>query len=163
MDVTPTAKPPAVVVDASVIVGLCANEPDNYSAARAKFEEYAAAGCELFAPGVAIAEVLYALCRKLQENVFDLTDYLNAVTLFDSLMVDIKPSPKGDASLILRAEQIRASRGCSRANDALYLALAEQMMADRKAEVVTFDGKMKTHASAHAAGVAVQLLPILKL
>ncbi len=163
MDVTPTAKPPAVVVDASVIVGLCANEPDKYSAARAKFEEYAAAGCELFAPGVAIAEVLYALCRKLQENVFDLTDYLNAVTLFDSLMVDIKPSPKGDASLILRAEQIRASRGCSRANDALYLALAEQMMADRKAEVVTFDGKMKTHASAHAAGVAVQLLPILKL
>jgi predicted nucleic acid-binding protein len=161
MATPPTTKPPAAVVDASVIVGFCANEPDKYTAAKAKFEDYARAGYELFAPGVAIAEVLFALCKKLKENVLDAADYADALRVFNLLMANIKPPPNGDASLIVRAEQIRASRGCSRANDALYLALAEQIMAERRAEVVTFDGNMKAHASAYVSAVNVELLSIV--
>ena len=158
----PVSKPPAAVVDACFIIGFCAKEVDKYSAAKAKLEEYANDGWQLFAPGVLVGEVLYVLCRKLQDGVIDSVGYNQAITTFIALMNGVCPPPFGDASLIRRAEQIRSGYGCARANDALYLALAEQLKSDRHTKLATFDAAMKNHAVANAPSVDVDVLTVLK-
>ncbi len=59
-----TSSPVAVVVDASVVIAICAKEADKLANAEAKIEDYARQGCEFFAPAVIVAECLYVLCRK---------------------------------------------------------------------------------------------------
>jgi predicted nucleic acid-binding protein len=164
MELPTTEKmPPAAVVDACFVIGLCAKEDNKYTAAKAKLDDYANKGWQLFAPGILIGEVLFVLCRKLNdESALDSAEYALALSSFIALMNEIKPPPKGDSSLIQRADQIRNSYGCSRANDAIYLALAEQLTTDRKVELVTFDGGMKNHALKNTPSVDIALLPVLK-
>jgi predicted nucleic acid-binding protein len=137
---------------------VCANEPDKYATAKAKLDAYYADGWELFTPGIAVGEVLFALCRKREENKLNDVQYSKSVRRFIALMGSINPPPMGDASLIQRADEIRNSYGCSRANDAIYVALAEQLQKDRKSVVITFDAGLKTQAKARAAGVEVDVL-----
>ena len=157
---TPASKQPAAIIDASFMIGLCANEPNKYAVAKAKLDLYHADGWELFTPGIAIGEVLYVLCKKLKDNTLDLTQHANAVRRFVSMMASIKPPPTGDASLIDRAEQIRSSYGCARANDAFYIALAEQLAIDRPSTLITFDADMAKQAKANAVTVVVEVLPV---
>jgi len=42
------------------------------------------------------------------------------------------------------------------------LALAEQLNADRKTELATFDAGMKSQANAYASTVDVKVLPVLR-
>lgn len=161
MELVPASKPPAVVVDANLVIGLCAKEANKYSKAKAKLEYYATNGWRLFAPGVVVGEVLYVLCKKQFDGIITAAEYAQAVQDFVALMSKIDPPPLGDASLVARAEQIRANYGCARASDAIYLALAEQLKVDGAAEVVTFDEGMKLQAAANAPTVDVELLEVL--
>ncbi len=154
-------KPPSAVVDASLVVGFCAREADKYGNAKARLEFYALNGWQLFAPGVLTGEVIYVLCAKLQKGEITQAEHDQAVQDFTDLMAVVNPPPRGEASLVLRAEQIRLSYGCSRANDSFYLALAEQLRVDGEAEVATFDSGMKNQAQSNSPTVAIELLPFI--
>lgn len=67
MTLTP-AKNPAAVLDACFAVGLCAREADKFATTVAKLQAYAAAGWEFHAPNAFIGEVLYVLCKKVDEG-----------------------------------------------------------------------------------------------
>lgn len=153
-------KPPATIVDASFVVALCAKEFNKYATAKAKLQQCAIDGCELFAPGLLINEVMFALCNKRQSSSISQHEYIQAVQSFVALMRSINPPLLGDPSLISRADQIRGIMGCSHTADAFYLALAEQLQSDRATTVVTFDVGMESQAKANAANVQVDLLPI---
>jgi predicted nucleic acid-binding protein len=157
-----SVKPPATVVDASFVVGLCAKEANKHATAKAKLAQCAVDGAELFAPGLLVNEVMYALCNQRQSNVLGHQEYVLAMQSFIALMRNINPPPLGDASLITRADQILNSMGCSHTADSFYLALAEQLQASRTTTVVTFDEGMDAHAKATAATVQVELLPVGK-
>lgn len=153
---------PAVVLDASLVIGLCAKESNKYAAAKAQLETYAQDGWELFAPGVLIGEVLYVLCKKRIEGLLDVSGYASAIASFTALARAIKPPPNGDLSLIDRAEAIRGAYGCSKTADAVYLALAEELKASRQAEFVTFDYKIKNQAKANSLDGLLKILPMSK-
>lgn len=55
---TPPSGPGAVVVDANVLVGICAREKDKFVKARNALNDYAKAGWICYAPGVIVGEVL---------------------------------------------------------------------------------------------------------
>src|SRR5580700_8648585 len=95
-----------VVLDASVVVSVCSKEPKTFAKAEAELSSYATAGCEFFAPGAIIAEVLYALCLKVNRRDLTAAEHGLAVQAFIDLMKVVKPPPNGDVSLIQRAEQI---------------------------------------------------------
>ena len=120
---------------------------------------YGAYGWDLYMPGVGIAEVLYVLCKKLQEGIITGGEYARALSSFMALMTVIKPSPNGDMTLIQRAEQIRTGYGCSRTSDGLFLALTEQLTSQGAAEIATFDIGMKNQAATNAPSVNVVTLP----
>jgi predicted nucleic acid-binding protein len=160
MELGKTLRQPAAVVDASFVIGYCAKENNKYAQAKAKLEQYLNDGWQLFAPGVMVGEVLYALCRKVQEATLTAAEHAVAVGNFELLMNEIYPPPQGDSSLVARAESIRHPFGCARTNDSIYLALAEQLQDDRHAEVVTFDDGFQNHARANASTVRVEILPM---
>jgi len=162
MDLTPQPKTPAAIVDASLIIGFCTKEPNKYGIAKATLDEYDNDGRQLFAPSVLIGEVLHVLCRKLKDNSLDAAGHASALSSFIAIMSGISPPPTGDASLIPLAEQFRGALTCQRSNDAFYLALAEQLNADRKTELATFDAGMKSQANAYASTVDVKVLPVLR-
>jgi len=58
----------AIVLDASFIIAICANEPNRHAKALAILLTEAAIGSDFYAPGVAIAESLFAFARKLEEG-----------------------------------------------------------------------------------------------
>ncbi|HEY6328727.1 MAG TPA: type II toxin-antitoxin system VapC family toxin [Blastocatellia bacterium] len=151
--------PPAVVVDANVLISVCSNEPTLTTAAGA-LAAYALAGSTFYAPGIVVAEVLYVLCVKVQSNVLSPTQYDNAIVIFEDQMKAISLVPHGDASLIGRAKEIQAGYGCSRSADGLYIALAEALTKLGPAELVTFDRGIVNQSAKHATGVKVNLLPI---
>jgi hypothetical protein len=45
-----TTSPVAVVIDATVVIALCANEADKLANAEAKIKEYSGKGCTFFMP-----------------------------------------------------------------------------------------------------------------
>src|SRR5437899_2405239 len=128
MDSIPTVKPRAVVIDASFLVTLCARESDKFAQASAQMQSYAEDGFELFAPGIIVAETLFALCRKEQSGDLTAPDHNSAVLSLAAYMQAILPPPGSDRSLMIRANQIRGISGCSRSADSLYIALAEELV-----------------------------------
>src|SRR5437879_4522220 len=99
--------PDFVVIDASAAIALCANEPDKHQQADAVLQQYILDECPFFAPQLIVMECQYALCRKLNDGI--LTEVEHATALLDLIdfLDTISLPPGGDASLLLRAEQIR--------------------------------------------------------
>jgi predicted nucleic acid-binding protein len=158
MATTPSSSPPAVVVDANVLIAICAKEASTYTAALAQMRQYALDGCLVYAPGVVVAEALYALCRKLQNGIVTPTQHGRAIHRLLVGVAGILPPPSGDLALTHRAEQIRGTYGCSRSADGIYIALAEQLAQTGPAELVTFDTGMQQQAEVAAPGVTIRLL-----
>ncbi|MGH9799817.1 MAG: type II toxin-antitoxin system VapC family toxin [Blastocatellia bacterium] len=149
----------AVVVDASVLVALCAKEKDKAATAETALSNYNSQGWSFYAPGVVISETLFALCWKLQNSVLTENGHQIAIRSFIAYMSMILPPPNGDTSLIVRAEEIRSGYGCSRSADGLYIALAEELSQVRTAELLTFDVGLSKQAARNAPTVKVNLLP----
>jgi predicted nucleic acid-binding protein len=147
-----------VTIDASFLIALCAREPDKYPKAYSQLGQYVHAGCQFFAPGVLVAEVLFVLCRKLMDGSLTPTEHAQAVQSLVVYLRAIAPPPRGDAALAARAEQLRGTYGCSHSADGLYLALAEELATLGTAELVTFDVGLQKQAAKHAPTVAVRLL-----
>ena len=95
----------SVVIGARFAVALCAKEPGRYDPAKKYLAGHALAGSQLFAPGVILAEVLFAFCRQQEEGRLTPAEYAQAVTNFNSFMSTVLPPAGGDKSLVLRAEQ----------------------------------------------------------
>jgi len=91
-----TTSPVSVVIDANVVIALCAGEPDKLANAKAKIEEYSGKGCNFYAPGVIIAECLFVFCRKLSDGVLTPVEHSSAVLGLMKLMRKINPPPKGN-------------------------------------------------------------------
>lgn len=158
MATNPLSDPPAVVIDASVLISLCSKEPGTYLVALAQMRDCRRNGAVSHGPGVLISETLFALCRKLQNAILTPQQHARAIQHLLIRMQGILPPPNGDAALIERAEQTRGSYGCSRSADGLYIALAEELTRTRPTELVTFDQAMPAHAAAAAPSVTVRLL-----
>lgn len=158
MDTSLPSSPPAVVVDANVLIALCAKGADKYTVAHAQMTQYAVGGWRFYAPGVIIAETLFVLCGKLQSELITPTEHLQAIQVLIAEMKSILPPPNGDASLIQRAEQIRGGYSCRRSADGLYIALAEELAQTGVAELVTFDADLQKQAAATSPIVRVRLL-----
>lgn len=152
--------PNAVVIDANVLVSICSKEQDTYPIADPAFNAYAQNGWEFFAPSVVIAEVLFALCVKLQSSALSQTEYDQAVDFFGDFMQFIS-TPDDEAALIKRAVEIRGSYVCKRTSDSLYIAFAEELAKTRVVEIVTFDDGMKNQIANYAPTVNLNLLTIL--
>jgi predicted nucleic acid-binding protein len=155
---SPPSDPPAAVIDASIMVALCAREARGYAAARQQMRQYARGGFVAYAPNVIIAETLFALCHKLQDKRITSEQHARFIRHLRVRMRGILPPPLGEAALIERAEQIRGSYGCSRSADSLYIALAEQLAQTRRTELVTLDTAIPAWAACAAPSVTVRLL-----
>lgn len=150
--------PPGLVIDANVLIALCAKESDKYAIADSELNRYAKQGYEFFAPGVIIAESLYVLCKKLQENTLSPLEHADAIMDLSTYMSMIDPPPNGDRSLITRAEEIRKAYGCSHSADGLYIALVEDLLSRGVAELLTFDSQIQNQIKNNAASVKVNVL-----
>ena len=148
----------ALVIDANVVIAVCAKETQKYTKARAELQNYSRLGYLWYAPGVITSESLHALCRKEQEGFITPQEYAQSVSDFQVFMQSVFPPPNGEASLILRADQIRAGYGCSRSADALYIALAEELSQTYTTRLLTFDQGLPKQAAQHAPLVNVHLL-----
>ncbi len=149
--------PDAVVTDANILVSICSKEQDTYSIAETAFNSYAQYGSEFFAPNVIVAEVLFALCVKLQTGVLTPSDHDLAIDTFCDLM-QIISTPDNEASIVKRAVDIRATYVCKRTSDSLYIAYAEELSRTRLTEIVTFDQGMRNQISSQAPTVTLNLL-----
>lgn len=144
----------AVVLDANTAISVSAQE-----AAKSALAQYSQSGYLFFAPGVIVSETLYALRNKMINSLMTTTEHAQAVLDFAALMKTVLPPPGGDASLILRADQICTGYGASHSADALYLALAEELtMLYPTTRLLTFDRDLPKQAARNAPGVAIHLL-----
>jgi predicted nucleic acid-binding protein len=148
----------AVVVDANVLIATVTFEQGRDAAATRELSGYTARGYELYAPGVVFAEALFVICNKLQRGNLTATEHSAALQMLETIAPTISPPPSGDSSLIRRAEQIRASYGCSRSADGLYIALAEELAQSRPTVILTFDQGMPAQIAKNAPSVTVKLL-----
>jgi len=148
----------AVVLDASTVVGIAAKEVAKEAKALAAVAQYTARGYLFFAPGVIISEALYALCQQEQRDLLTQAGYSRAILDLQTLMARVLPPPSGEASLILRADQIRGSYGCGRSADAIYIALAEELSQTYTTRLLTFDQGLPKQAAQNAPLVDVHLL-----
>ncbi len=112
-------------LDASFVVGICAKAPDKYLKAQAELSRRISEGCPLHAPHLLIMEATYVLCGKQKNNELTEAEHGVAVSNLQMLASSLIFPADSDASLLLRAEQIRRGYGCSRSADCFYLALAE--------------------------------------
>lgn len=154
----PTISPGVVVIDANILIAICARETDKFSLAETALKDYAARGWLFYAPGVIVSEVLYILCGKLQSGSLAPVDHAKAVQDFADQMRVVLPPPFGDASLIIRAETLRSGYGCSRSADGIYLALAEALSQQGVTELLTFDSGLINQATKNAPTVKINLL-----
>lgn len=155
---SPSSPPPAVVMDASVLIVLCAKEAGNYPLAITEIRQYVQNGFVAYAPGVIGAESLHVLCLKLQNGFLTPLEHKRSIQRLQIRMRGILPPPGGDSSLLIRAEEIRGTYTCRRSADGLYIALAEQLALSRPTELVTFDVDMFKQTSSTAPAVTVRLL-----
>jgi predicted nucleic acid-binding protein len=158
MAMLPVSQPPSLTIDANVLIALCAKERDKHAIADAELTRYAQAGYRFYAPGVVVAECLYVLCKKLEENRISPTDHATAVADLCTYMGMILPPPQGDRALLARADQIRTGYGCSRSSDSLYVALTEELSGAGPAELLTFDAGLQNQVRANAPSVVIRLL-----
>lgn len=154
---SPTS-PQFVVIDASVLIGLCASEPGKLVLVQAALQNYVQQGATFHAPHLIVMEALYILCQKRQNGSLTAARHVASVALLQAAMTTIQPPANGDASLIARAEAMRGTYGCSHSADGMYLALAEQLAALGPTELLTFDAGQKQQAAAMAPAVTVNLL-----
>jgi predicted nucleic acid-binding protein len=154
---TPTSAG-AVVIDANVLVAICAKEPGEPTA-KAAFADYTAKNWAFYAPGAILTEVLFILCRKLHDGEIDAAKHEKAVEEFNDYMSAILPSPQGDIGFILRNEEIRQGYSCLHSADAFYIALAEELAKSGSAELLTFDKRLVNVVATNAPAVKVNLLP----
>jgi len=147
-----------VVMDANIMIALCAKEPLRFVALTAEVENYARAGSLFYAPNIIVGESLYALRRKLTDGVLSATEYAQSVSDFQVFMRSAFPPPTSEASLVLRADQICDGYGCSRSADALYIALAEELSQTYTTRLLTFDQGLPKQATHHAPLVTIHLL-----
>ncbi len=149
----------AVVLDANTAISVSAQEAATQAAAKSALAQYSQSGYLFFAPGVIVSETLYALRNKMINSLMTTTEHAQAVLDFAALMKTVLPPPGGDASLILRADQICTGYGASHSADALYLALAEELtMLYPTTRLLTFDRDLPKQAARNAPGVAIHLL-----
>ncbi len=148
----------ALVLDASSAVAIVAKEGSREVKARAAITNYTSNGFLLFAPGVIVSEALYALCNREQNRLLTPQNYAQSLLDLQTLMTTVFPPPNGESSLIQRAVQIRASYGCSRSADALYIALAEELSQTYTTRLLTFDQGIPNQAARNAPSVNVHLL-----
>lgn len=148
----------AVVVDANVVLAICSHENLTYKKALTAFEDYAKDGWEFHAPNVLTAEVLFVLCRKLADGVLSKAEHDSSIEAFTILAGSIRNPENGDGTLISSASKIRGSYGCSRMSDSLYLAYAQELAANRKVEILTFDNGLINHAANCSATFTVRVL-----
>ena len=73
-------------------------------------------------------------------------------------MTNVLPPPNGDASLILRADQICVGYGASRSANALYIALADELSQTYHTYLLTFVRDLTKQGAQNAPSVAVHLL-----
>jgi predicted nucleic acid-binding protein len=154
----PTSSPSSITIDASVAIAFCAREPGNHVKAKAYLDYHSKNGSQFFAPGVLIAEALYVFCKQLADGRLTATEHAQAVQSLEVFMAAVLPPPKGDKSLIVRAEELRAGYACPRSADGIYLALAEELTKTGPAEIVTFDDDMEKQAKKNAPTVKVTVL-----
>jgi predicted nucleic acid-binding protein len=155
------SKPPCLTIDSNILIAICAKEADRHVLAHGELTAYATQGYEFYAPGYILGECLYVLCRKLEvDGTLTLDEYAAAVADLSIYMGMILPPPNGEASLVLRAEQIRTGYGCSRSADGIFIALAEELTTTRTCELLTFDTGLKNQANANAPTVDVHVLVI---
>ena len=148
-----------VVVDANIFISICSQEPSALTA-RAALADYTTRNWAFYAPGVIFSEVLFALCRKLQDSVIDAAAHQKAVEDFHlSFVPALAPPPNGDAALVLRAEEIRQGYSCLSSADAFYIALCEMLAQSGAAELLTFDKRLVNLAANNSPTVMVNLLP----
>ena len=152
---SPANNPNALVLDANVLISICSKEP---TAANAEtvLENYAKNGWEFFAPNIIVAEVLYILCRKLQNNLITPKSYDEAIENFQDQMKIIQTP--NDAEFIRRVKEIQNGYGCSRSADSIYIALAEDLAKTRTVELLTFDKGMTNQILKNAPTVTVKIL-----
>lgn len=155
----PASSVGSVVVDANVLIAICARENDKFSKAETALKDCAARGSVFYAPGLIIGEVLYVLCGKLQNGLLTAAEHEKAVRSFQAQMNAIQPPPRGDAALDTRGEEIRNGYGYSRSADSVYLALAEELAQSGDIELLTFDEDLQKQAAKNAPSVKINLLP----
>lgn len=152
--------PGAIVIDANVVIAICAKETAREPLALTELARYSSRGYQFYAPGVLISEALYVLCGQEQSGALTAADYASAVIELENLVSGMLPPPRGDAALVGRAAAIRTSYGCSRAADSIYLALAEELTQTRPTVLLTFDQGLPNQATRNAPTVTVQVLTI---
>jgi predicted nucleic acid-binding protein len=152
------SNPGAVVVDANILISICAKEP-SHTTAETALADYATKSFAFYAPNVIVPEVLYVLCQQLQSGLLVQAEYEKAILAFKKQLAPISMPPGGDASLIDRAIEIQSGYGCSRSADCLYIALAEELAKSGAAELLTFDKGAVNQVARHAPSVKVNLLP----
>ena len=147
-----------VVIDANIMIGLCANEPDKHAKIILALETYKKAGCVFYAPNVIVMEFLYVLCNKHKAGILTEQQHADAIAQFLKTMQTVLLPLGGDITLAKRAEEIREQRGCSHSADGLYLALAEELSKQGATELLTFDEGQAKQTAAIVPQITVNLL-----
>jgi predicted nucleic acid-binding protein len=150
--------PGAVVIDANVVIAICAKETRKELLALTELAQYSGRGYQFYAPGLLISEALYVLCGQEQSGTLSSADFVRAITELENLTSGMLPPPQGDTALVQRAAAIRTGYGCSRAADSIYIALAEELTQTRPTFLLTFDQGVPNQAARNAPTVTVQVL-----
>ena len=101
----PASSVGSVVVDANVLIAICAREKAKFNKAETALKDFAAKGSVFYAPGLIIGEVLYVLCGKLQNGLLTAAEHDKAVRSFQAQMNAILPPPRGDAALVTKSRR----------------------------------------------------------
>lgn len=149
----------AVVIDANILIAIITKETGE-AKAEAALADYTTKNWAFYAPGALLTEVLFVLCKKLQNGLIDATTYKKAVEDFNDYLSVILPPPNGDAALLSRAEEIRSGYSCLHSADGFYIALTEELARSGPAEFLTFDQRSMNVAAKNAPSVQVNLLPV---
>jgi predicted nucleic acid-binding protein len=152
------APPYAAILDASFVVAICAKESDKEPIASPLMTSLMAAGGSFHAPAALVSEVLYVLCKKLQEGKLSTAEHAKALDSLEDICALLSRRPDGDAPLFRRADAIRAGHTCRLCADGLYVALAEQVAQQERAVLITFDDGQERMAKREAPTVTVMLL-----
>ncbi len=148
----------SVTLDASFVIGLCANEPEKGVKAQTELNQRIADGSVLHAPHLLLMEAVFVLCGKLRAGTLTQPQHSQANASLHALASVIQFPDGGDITLLLRADQMQQGYGCSHSADCFYIALAEQLAAAGSSELLTFDAGQQKQAAAVSPNVKVTLL-----
>lgn len=103
----------AVVIDASILISLCTKEPLTFAQSNTAFNDYGQKGWTYYAPNVIVAEVMFVICRKLQDGQLTEIEHAESIEFLQDYLTLITLPNGGDASLLPRAEEVRSGYGCT--------------------------------------------------